>query len=136
MPSPRHRWHDHPDTPAQEVASYGVFAQGNYRVTDVLRLTAGLRYSRDEKEYTYTESNIANNNLGPLQGLSLASLLAGAPAPAQTGVFEANFEEVTWRLGADYEFTPEIFGYVSVATGFKAGGFNGCLLYTSPSPRD
>jgi len=109
----------------QEVASLGVFAQGNYRLTDKLRITGGIRYSSDEKDYTYTESNIANNNLGPLQGLSLASLLANAPAPAQTGQFNVTFDDVTWRVGADYEFTQDIFGYASVATGFKAGGFNG-----------
>ncbi len=113
------------ETPQNQVVeSIGVFAQGNYSFTPDWRLTAGLRYSKDEKSFLFNETRFADNNLG-LQTISLASLTAGAPAPSTFQNFEADFEEVTWRLGTDYQFNDDIFGYLSVATGFKAGGFNG-----------
>jgi iron complex outermembrane receptor protein len=111
-------------TTAQISESYGVFAQGSYRISADFRITGGFRYSRDNKRFTFTETGFVDNDLG-LAGLSLQSVLAGAPAPQQTRTFQESFGQPTWRIGADYRFSPALFGYVSVATGFKAGGFNG-----------
>lgn len=39
--------------------------------------------------------------------------------------------QTTWRLGADYDLAPSTLLYASLATGYKAGGFNdGCLAGT------
>ena len=37
--------------------------------------------------------------------------------------YSADWSQGTWRLGADYLLTDELFVYGSIATGFKAGGF-------------
>jgi iron complex outermembrane receptor protein len=37
----------------------------------------------------------------------------------------AEFEKFTYRVGADYQLTPDNMFYASVATGFSSGGFNG-----------
>ena len=96
--------------------SISGFAQGTYPLTDQLNLTAGIRYSRDK--ITYTGS------------LSLADLPI-AIDPEQTK--SAVDKKPTWRLSLDYQFTPDILGYVSYNRGTKAGGF---ALGTSPSFND
>src|SRR5690606_25212780 len=83
------------DTPqTQDAKTAGVFAQGDYSITDDWRVTLGVRYSRETKDYTYTETGFADNNFGT-QGLSLWSLSAfqggqiPSPLPRQTGQFRS-----------------------------------------------
>jgi len=119
------------DTPqTQDATTTGVFAQGDYSITEDWRVTLGVRYSRETKDYTYTETGFADNNFGT-QGLSLWSLSAfqggqiPSPLPRQTGQFDADFNKTTWRIGTDYQINYDTFVYFSFSTGFKAGGFNG-----------
>jgi iron complex outermembrane receptor protein len=50
-----------------------------------------------------------------------------------------SYSKITWRVGVDYDLTPDTLLYATVSTGYKAGGFNeGCLAgqtnCTSPVP--
>jgi iron complex outermembrane receptor protein len=95
---------DH-DVTNQSVAGYG---QGNYSLTDKLRLTAGLRYTHDQKE-------VDRRNL---------AYPSGAPRePELTKSSSSN--DVSPRVGLDYQWTDSVMTYVSAAKGYKAGGFNG-----------
>jgi len=40
-----------------DVSSFAAFAHGNYQLTDSLELTAGLRYTKEEKEIDYSISD-------------------------------------------------------------------------------
>ena len=35
-----------------ETDSYAVYGEGTYKVTDALSVTGGVRWTKDEKEYT------------------------------------------------------------------------------------
>lgn len=97
-----------------ETRSYSVFAQGTYPLTDKLNLTAGLRYTRDE--VTFTGSLLVAGTNIPID-------------PEQTLPTSTN-KRATWRLSLDYQFTPEVLGYLSYNRGTKSGGF---ALGTAPS---
>ena len=43
-------------------------------------------------------------------------------------------DTLTQRAGLLYQLTPEVGLFANASTSFKPN--NGCLLYTSPSPRD
>ena len=86
----------------QNVSGYG---NAEIHLTDKLLLSAGVRYSTESKNYHYDES---------LNGLP--SVVADAPA---TSI--ARFDP---RLALQYQFTPQILGYVSYSTGFTAGGYD------------
>ncbi|WP_144097535.1 TonB-dependent receptor [Croceicoccus sediminis] len=99
-----------------KVRSISAFAQATYPVTDQLSVTGGIRYTRDKVIYT------------------------GSLAVANTSIFidpeqtkSTVFEKPTWRLSLDYQFNPEVLGYVSYNRGTKSGGF---ALGTSPSFND
>ncbi len=85
-----------------------LFAQGTYKVTDGLSLTAGGRYSYEKKIDTIeTYANKFFVDLVPLTRQS------------------DRWKFFTWRLAAQYEFSRDVMAYASAATGFKSGGFNG-----------
>jgi iron complex outermembrane receptor protein len=88
--------------------SYAAYAQGTFDVTDALSLTAGGRYSTDEKEDTI-------HTFATKFGVDLV-----APLPQS-----ADWDSFTWRLAAQYKFSENLMTYASAATGFKSGGFNG-----------
>jgi iron complex outermembrane recepter protein len=90
-----------------------IFGQGSFAVTDKLKLTAGLRSTRDEL------SRIGRNT-------TTITTPTGTPvAPTTTAPNNASVSssKVNWRLGADYNMDKDTLIYASAATGYKAGGF-------------
>lgn len=89
--------------------SYGAFADARFALTDSFRLTAGVRYTNDEKDFCTTGA----------AGIGLIALTTdGAVCDSQ------DWQEVTPRLVADYDISDTIMTYASVSAGYKAGGFN------------
>lgn len=88
-----------------ETKSYAAFADFDISLTDMLRLSVGARYSRDEKEYT-------------------RSIFAG-PGPLLDLSNEDDWSQFTPRVSLDYRFNDDILVYASYARGYRAGGFNG-----------
>ncbi len=94
-------------------ASEGLFGQLTWHTTSKLDLILGLRESKDELTRW---------------GMSAVGLIAGCTYPntcigsANNGSAEAS--KLTYRVGANYHLTPSDMIYASVATGYKAGGFN------------
>ncbi len=94
-----------------ETTSYALFAQGNWALNDRWGITAGIRYSKDDKDYRRTTSTFST--LGPfLEG---------------TFAFEDSdsWDSVTPMLSVDYQVSDSSMIYASVSKGFKSGGFNG-----------
>ncbi|KAG5715444.1 hypothetical protein E4T56_gene7722, partial [Termitomyces sp. T112] len=105
-----------PQDPTKAVTN-GAFAQGSYNFTDNLKLTAGVRYSSDDKSRV---GATVNDNL-----------LTGVRTTFQTNNASRNFSKTTWRVGVDYDLPGIGLLYANVATGYKAGGFNdGCEIGT------
>ncbi|MCJ2184790.1 TonB-dependent receptor [Novosphingobium sp. 1949] len=89
-----------------------VFGQATYEILPDLRLTAGARYSHDDKSRV---------------GQTVYDTTDGDRVVLQINNAERSFSKVTWRAGVDYD-SPVGLIYASVATGYKAGGFNdGCI---------
>jgi iron complex outermembrane receptor protein len=103
-----------------EALSKAVFGQATYGVSERLRLTAGVRVSRDHKSRFGT----TNFQQGPLFNPATDFRTLNAA--------DLNTNKTIWRLGADMDLAPGSMVYASVATGYKAGGFNdGCLAGAS-----
>ncbi|GAA4883640.1 TonB-dependent receptor [Ferrimonas pelagia] len=84
--------------------SKAAFTQFNWRASDKLRLTAGIRYTEDEK---YLEQRVASF-LPPFLPLSANDT--------------KQYDNINWNVSADYKFSDTTFGYARIATGYKAGG--------------
>jgi iron complex outermembrane receptor protein len=86
-----------------------AFAHAVWHVNDKLNLTAGVRYTEESKDYTFSRLNrdgTPNPFLGNLHGLSR----------------EYEGSKTDFRVSVDYKWTPDLMTYAQVATGFKGGG--------------
>ena len=86
--------------------SFAIFGQGTYDVSDKLALTGGIRYTDESKDF---------------EGANLAPF---PPFNTFTRTDSANFENVSFTVGADYKVTDDILGYAKYSTGFKSGGWS------------
>jgi iron complex outermembrane receptor protein len=97
-----------------ETQTAAIFAEGTYALTDKLGLKLGARYTQEEK--TMAGNSIATSPTGPF-----APFADQADFGLQgTGVDD---DEVTWKLGLEYDIDDNNFVYFTVSTGFKAGGY-------------
>lgn len=87
--------------------SYAAFGQATYSLTEDFSVTAGIRYTRDEKDYFLVHRRIAS----------------GAFTIPPTNQSQT-FNDVSGRLGAEYMLNDDVLIYGSIAQGFKSGGFN------------
>jgi iron complex outermembrane receptor protein len=98
-----------------EARSKAVFGQATVRLADGLRATAGARYTEDDKART-----------GYI-GYQRAQAFDAATDRRELNAGRIATDKTTWRLGLDYDLAPATLVYGSIATGYKAGGFNdGC----------
>jgi len=82
----------------QEVTSIAVYGNAGFDVSDALRVSAGLRFTQDEKDA------VANVGIGPTPG-------------------SEDFDEVTWDLSANYTFGGGMNVYGSIQSGYQSGQF-------------
>ena len=106
-----------------ELESFAMFGETYLDITDDLQLTVGLRYTKDEKE----QKNIPTYLFVP--DAARPDPFQPSPAPgAPDGIFRAEFEEVTGRIGfdwsPDFSFSEDTLIYGFYSRGYKGGGIN------------
>lgn len=105
----------------QTTTSYALFTQLQYRLTDRLRLTGGLRYTEEKKEFEYDAFDT-----DPF-GTS-----AGLPTPV-AGIDDVLREDVvTGKIGLDFDLTEDVMLYASASKGFKSGGYKSAIAFQQP----
>lgn len=103
--------------------SLGFFSQATYNVSDDLRLTAGIRTTKDQK--SRAGATIFHKNLGEELNFQASD---DNPLPDSLNYADREYSKTTWKLGVDYDISDATMLYGSIATGYKAGGFNdGCV---------
>jgi len=90
--------------------SQAAFGQATYSLLPDTRVTVGLRKTRDKKAGVDT----------------LAGTPAVPPATVSTAAYDksVSFDDTSWRLGVDHDLAKGTMVYATMATGYKAGGFN------------
>ena len=87
----------------QKSDSWSLFGQGNYQLTEALKVTAGLRYTEDNRDY---------------QG----KITIGAPG---TGAVSVGDEQVSWDLSALYEVNSDWNVFARIAKGYRGPSIQG-----------
>jgi iron complex outermembrane receptor protein len=97
--------------------SVSVFAQGDYQITDALKLTAGARWVKDDKEFDLAFQRKTPIPISPL---------------TDSASLRDSYTEVTPKVALDYTVNTDavdsLLLYGSVARGFKSGGYNGIVI--------
>ena len=92
--------------------SSAAYANGSFSITDTLRLSAGIRFTRETKDYFRATSTFSSNP-------AFTSL-----APFVFDV-DDKWTDTSPMVSLDWQATPDAMLYVRAAKGFKSGGFNG-----------
>lgn len=132
------------DQPKREIDSKAVFAQADINVTEKWTATVGVRYTQDERTdndgetwgswgaddpWYYNGQHEPRETDVPHNGTDLTPDMgpfAGKDAYGDTKIvntYSKDWDQTTWRLGLQYDFSHKQMVYASVATGYRAGGF-------------
>jgi iron complex outermembrane receptor protein len=130
--------------------SYAGYAQATYSILPELRLTAGVRYTIDDRNANIASASVrfpatlATNATVPnsafnagtytlngitYQGSSTSCALTGAngkvlPASGCAFNLSKQFERPTWTLALDYDLTDHTLVYFTTRAGYRAGAIN------------
>ncbi|MEX6723917.1 TonB-dependent receptor [Parapedomonas caeni] len=128
-PLPFGAWNDTPYLlcNAQKAESKAVFAEGTYKATDKFTITAGARYTWENKTWWGRQQVF----IPALEGGFDPTITIDQPLDANVFDYPAGVikvkdsaKEATWRISLGYQATDDVFGYFTYSRGFKAGGFN------------
>ncbi len=139
-----------------EVDARAVYVQANYAFSETWALTAGARWSRDEKHgrewrWFFSESNAEFFGFASLADFNVAMTtdpvtgdengdpprLVGLPFEIIDGIdIRRTWEQPTWRFALTFTPDRESMGYASITTGYRSGGFNLGLHQQFPYPAE
>jgi iron complex outermembrane recepter protein len=107
----------------QITKAYAAFGQGEYQITDTLKAILGGRFTSEHQSMLFQSAvNVQQGGEGHFTPF--------VPyLNSENSVADTNF---SWRAGLNFTPLPSLLFYGSVATGFKAGSFNGGFLSTAP----
>lgn len=103
---------DLPQTTNQTTDSWAIFFEGDYALSDALKLTLGARFSRDEK--TTDQVGIVN------------------------AAADHSWKKFTPKVALTYALDDDSMVYASYSQGYRSGGFNGRVddKVTAETPYD
>ncbi|WP_158882684.1 TonB-dependent receptor [Rhodanobacter sp. L36] len=142
--------------------AFAAFGDVIWHLNDRLNLTTGVRFTRDQKEFTWFnpprqadafDQTIAALKSNAVDGVPIYDLLppeaqGALDAFSQNLIFNGasgapvgvlvkskdSWNDLSPRAVLDYKFTPDTMGYVSVTKGYKAGGYNSVQIGSHFAP--
>jgi len=138
-----------------DTENYAAFAQFDFRVTDLIGLTLGGRYTEEEKEFEGGQMDLngfnyrlfgctdANGEITPDAPFPLVPVITcqqglGYPDPTNPirvyppGVNQKKFNNFSPKVGVQLHPADDIMIYASWSEGYKTGGWT--TRYTNPQP--
>jgi iron complex outermembrane receptor protein len=91
------------------LSSISGFAEGTFAFTEATHLTAGVRYTNDEREFEALTVTYNGNT--------------GVTATSPKISADRTFGDPSWRLSLDHRFSPELLVYASYNRGFRSGTY-------------
>jgi len=135
--------------------SYAGFGQLDWRVAETLKLTGGMRWTRDSKSGVESTRQLCLGLPGCVPAYLYGAytpalditpfLISSDPAPGvaslptldpATGVWSrrlsGSWSALTGTAGAEWTPTADMMAYVKYSRGYKSGGFNAGAISASP----
>jgi len=115
-PSFSGQWWEESVNNTGDFTNWGIFADIDYAVNDKWNIIAGLRYSRDEKDFSWYIPQTSFAQLRP----GVSNLLF----PMVDMKSSDDWDKITGRLVTSYQIDDEQMVFASYSTGYKSGGFD------------
>jgi len=106
-----------------DAKSQGLYGQGAWHFDDAWSVTAGLRYSVDDKGVAVFNRTVLASTLAPLACSIVGAPLTSSPEPCRQERSD-DFDGVSYTLGLNYQVDPDMLLYVKTSKGFRSGGQN------------
>jgi iron complex outermembrane receptor protein len=130
-----------------ESVSTAIYGQVDWAVTDRLSVSAGLRYSEDDKDASEEQQIYYDSVLDFCGNAFLPEFIAsGDPYFTPAGCFrigaavsdlsathKESWNAVNWRLNANYSLGEASMAYATISTGYKPGGFRLGAMQDDPT---
>ncbi|BCW90793.1 Ferric-pseudobactin 358 receptor [Alphaproteobacteria bacterium SO-S41] len=101
--------------------SISAFASVSYQVNDALQLTAGLRWSHDQKDLTFKQGIIS---IAPPAAVGFLTPILSGIYPNYDIAMTSDFYFTAPSFVLKYAFSDDFNFYASYTTGFRPGAFN------------
>ena len=106
--------------------SYALFGQVDWKVSDALTLTGGLRYTHEKKDGSFNQYHVAGVDLSTLAPAVATAALAIRnqfnPVTAYTTGFSDN--SLSGLVTLSWKFSDDALAYATYSRGNKSGGLN------------
>lgn len=111
--------------------SKAVYFQGVYNFGSAVRLTGGVRYTKDYRfidsmnrsDPAFATPVVPGQTLTPARCNLLAPSEGGPVFPNCSYKTSTKSDKLTWLVSADWRPTDQVMLYGSVSTGYRSGGF-------------
>ena len=117
-----------------EFTNWGVYADVDYSITDKWNIIGGVRYSKDEKDFTWliplnNFSGVPVNQVVEMMapGLGNSEQINNVIFPQADLTSSDSWDKVTGRLVTSYQLNDDHMVFASYSTGYKSGGYDSLL---------
>lgn len=106
--------------------SYAAFGQVTWHATDALNVTAGLRFTHEDKSGLFDQYTAGGNDLSVLSPAdrTAAQRLRDAIYPEKRYTTGLKDDALTGQITLSYKVTPDILTYATYSRGSKSGGLS------------
>ena len=108
-----------------DTTAKAAFLHTVWHLTDSANVTAGIRYSDEEKTQTLARLNPGDG------GMTFSPLFAALAPSGYAPPVKSAATRFDWRLSADYRFNDSLMAYATASTGFKSGGVSPRFFFAS-----
>ncbi len=125
--------------------SWAVYTDGSYKLTDLFKLRAGVRYTHENAIQKNALSQLRGSDGVPIGNIIPGQVVGGVYSPVEALPGSPNYAAivnqttsqalhntaVTGRAGVDVTPTRDILLYASYSRGFRSAAFNGQFFFTN-----
>lgn len=106
--------------------SYAAFGQATWHATDELSVTAGLRFTHEDKTGLFDQYTAAGNDLSVLSPAdrTTAQALRDAIYPVKRYTTGLKDDALTGQISVAYKIAPDVLTYATYSRGSKSGGLS------------
>ncbi|MBL4800946.1 MAG: TonB-dependent receptor [Emcibacter sp.] len=113
--------------------SYAAFFQSSYDITDKLTLTAGLRYTDEQKKFDPVTFVVVQRVPLPVPPFPPFLNYNDGQLLVPQGEVETGVKKWTPMVNVAYQWTEELMTYATFSQGFKSGGFTQRIFPALPA---
>lgn len=116
-------WYDR----TQDTTSYATFFNTTWHIRDDTRLNVGARYTYDEKDLDMYNIKRASQTPVLIPGPTDPNSCTDVVPDGSGSRVKCNddWDEVSPKIGMEYDVDADTMGYATVSTGFRSGVYNG-----------